>query len=137
MIVPFRTREHGQDEYVVCPEAPATVAELRERMLGRAKVAEGSFAFRLVDELHADIFRRSLDLKADYLAYFAREYDAFGTFMRRRTRFPAFLVDAIAAVYKQSSGIYHFRPAQAFLSEGYGLEFLSHLLEEPTSGGGT
>ena len=67
MIIPFKSKQDSQDEYIVCPRAPPTVAELRNRMLQRAKVAEGQTRYRFVDDLHAAIFVQSLDLKADYV----------------------------------------------------------------------
>lgn len=130
MIVSFKSRHQGQDEYVVCPRAPVTVAELRERMLQRAKVIMGSYAYRLIDDLHSAIFVRSLDLKADYDAYFAREYASFGEYLRRRTRVPSAAAAKISEAVNVSSSVYHFRPVYAFLDDSYGLDFLTRLLEE-------
>lgn len=123
--------QHSRDKYVICPRAPVTVAELRDRMLHRAKVIEGSYAYRLIDDLHSAIFVQSLDLKADYEAYFAREYASFSEFLRRRTRFPARVVTKLAKVFNVSSGMYHFRPYHAFLTETYGRKFLTRLLKDP------
>jgi len=134
MIIPFKSGQHSQDEYVVCPRAPLTVAELRDRMLQRAKVTEGSYAYRLVDNLHAAILVQSIDLKADYDAYFACEYKSFGEYLRRRARFPSAVVATLTQAVDESSGMYHFRPAYAFLDDAYGLEFLTRLLEDPTAG---
>ena len=130
MIVSFRLSERAQDEYVVCPRAPATVAELRERMLKRARVIEGSYAYRLIDDLHAMIFVRSLDLKADYEQYFAIEYRSFGEFLRRRTRIPSPAVARLTEALDVSSGMYQFDPTHAFLTDTYGLDFLTKLLED-------
>lgn len=134
MIIPLKSERYSQDEYIVCPRAPATVAELRDRMLQRAKVAEGSYAYRLIDDLHSAIFVQSLDLKADYEAYYACEYESFGQYLRRRVGFPSALVAALARAVDVSSGMYHFRPAHAFLADTYGLEFLTRLLEDPPAG---
>ncbi len=136
MIIPV-TGEFNRDEYVVCPRATITVAELHERMLQRAKVTERSYAYRLLENLHASIFLQSLDLKADYEAYFAREYDSFGEFLRRRLRFPSAVVAKLTDAFAVSSGMYHFQPSYTFLAEEYGLEFLTLLLEDPSAGEAT
>lgn len=104
-------------------------------MLKRAKVVEGSYAFGLIDDLHSAIFVRSLDLKADYNAYFAGEYESFGEYLRRRARFPSGVVTTLTQVFDESTGIYHFRPAYSFMTDSYGLEFLTRLLEDSTTGG--
>ena len=137
MIIVFRPRANEQDEYVVCPLAPASIEELRVRMLSRAKVVEGSYAFRLIEDLHSDLFRRTLDLKADYIRYFAQEYGTFEEFLRRRTPFPTAIIDTLAGEFEMVSGIYHFRPWQSFLSDEYGLDFLNRLLEGSPFQGGT
>jgi len=123
--------EYNQDEFVVCPLAPITVAELRERMLQRAKVTVGSYAYRLINDLHSAIFVQSLDLKADYEAYFVREYASFGEYLRRRARFPSAVVATLSKAIDMSSGMYHLRSWYAFLTDTYGLEFLTRLLEDP------
>ncbi len=124
--------EDNRDEYVVCPRAPITVGELRERMLQRAKVTEGSYACRLINDLHSATFVQSLDLKADYEAYFACEYGSFSEYLRRRERFPSAVVAKLSKVIDVSSGLFHFRPTHAFyLADTYGLEFLTRLLEDP------
>jgi len=132
MIISVRPGQHDRDEYVVCPCAPLSVAKLRARMLQRAKVTEGSYAYKLVDDLHAAIFVRSLDLKADYSAYFVCEYESFGQYLRRRARFPSAVVATLTEAVDESSGMYHFRPAYTFLVDTYGLEFLRRLLEDPS-----
>lgn len=131
MIIPLNRDRFGQDGYVICPSVPVSVAELRDRMLRRAKVAEGSYAYRLVDDLYAAIFERSLDLKADYETYFSREYESFGEFLRRRMRFPSAVVSPLTKAVDDSSGMYYFRPPYSFLSDEHGLEFLIRLLEDP------
>jgi hypothetical protein len=128
MIIPFKSSKFSQDEYVVCPCAPVTVTELRERMLQRAKVSPGSYAYRLIDNLHAAIFVQSLDLKADYIAYFAREYESFAEYLRRRERFPSEIVATLTKAFDLSIGMYHFKPGYAFLADTYGLEFLTRLI---------
>lgn len=130
MIVMLSPEEGGSNEYLVCPGAPATVVALRERMLRLAKATEGSYAYRLVDDLHVEIFVRSLDLKTDYETYFAREYDSFAEFLTRRMRFPSSAIDALTEAMHDSSGIYYYRPSYSFLSDDYGLEFLARLLED-------
>ncbi len=129
MIVPL-VGEHNQDEYIVCPRTPITAAELRERMLQRAKVIEGSYAYRLIDDLHSAIFVQSLDLKVDYEAYFTREYESFREYLRRREHFPSAVVATLTKAFDVSSGMYHFQPGYAFLVDTYGLEFLTRLLED-------
>lgn len=123
--------EYGRDEYVVCPRAPATVAGLRERMLQRAKVIEGSYAYRLIDDLHSAIFVESLDLKADYELYFSREYASVTEFLRRRTRFPTKAITKLTDAVDVSSGMYHFCPYHAFLTDSNGVDFLAQLIEDP------
>lgn len=134
MIIPLSRDRFGQDGYLICPSAPVSVAELRDHMLRRAKVAEGSYAYRLVDDLHAAIFERSLDLKADYETYFSREYESFGEFLQRRMRFSAAAVTALTKALDKSSGMYFFRPSHSFLEGEYGLEFLTRLLNDPVVG---
>src|SRR5688572_15481584 len=95
MIIPFRPQKYSTEEYIVCPRAPITVPVLRERMLQRAKVSDGSYAYRLIDDLHAEIFVQSLDMKADYEAYFATEYRSFREYVRRRTRFTSAVVSRL------------------------------------------
>jgi hypothetical protein len=126
--------KYNKDEYVVCPRAPITVGGLRERMLQRAKVIEGSYAYRLIDDLHSAIFVQSLDLKADYEAYFACEYESFSEYLRRRERFPPAVVATLSKAIDVSSGIYHFEPSYAFLVDTYGVEFLTRLVEDPRAG---
>lgn len=133
MIIPLKS-QYSQDDYIVCPRVPATVAELRDRMLRRAKVTTGSYAYRLIDDLHAAIFVQSLDLKTDYEGYFAREYASFGEYLRRRARFRWAVVDRLIEAVKVSSGMYHFRATYAFLADDYGLEFLQRLVDDPPPG---
>jgi hypothetical protein len=123
MIIPFKPGQYSQDEYVICPRAPATAAELRDRRLLRAKVTKESYAYRLVN-----------DLKADYEAYFACEYGSFKEYLQRRARLPAEVTAELTKALDESSGIYHFRPEDAFLTDAYGLEFLTRLLEDPSAG---
>jgi hypothetical protein len=130
MIIAFKSGLHSQDEYVVSPRAPLTVAGLRDRMLRRAKVTEGSYAYRLVDDLHSAIFVESLDLKADYEAYFAREYGSFDEYLRRRARLPSAVAAKLTKLLDESTGMYHFCPAYAFLADTYGLDFLTRLVED-------
>jgi len=134
MIIPFKTSEHGQDEYIICLRSPITVAELRERMLQRAKVSQGSYAYQLIDNLHAQIFVRSLDLKADYEIYFAREYVSFSEYLRRRERLPLEIVARLAEAFDMSIGMYYYKPGYAFLTDTYGLEFLTRLVEDIPQG---
>lgn len=134
MIIPFKSRQFSQDEYVVCPRTPITVAELRDRMLQRAKVSPGSYAHRLIDDLHAAIFVQSLDLKADYVSYFAREYESFAEYLRRRERFPLAVVATLTKSFDVSMGMYHFQPGYAFLADTYGLKFLTRLIEGSPGG---
>lgn len=130
MIIPLKSSKYSRDEYVVCPRAPITVAELRERMLQRAKVGSGSYAYRLIDNLHAAIFVQSLDLKADYVTYFAREYESFAEYLRCREHLSSVVVGTLAGAFDVSTGMYHFEPGYVFLAETYGLEFLSLLIED-------
>lgn len=134
MIIPFKPQENGLEDFVVCPRAPATVGELRERMLRRAKVMQGSYAYRLIEDLHSAIFLQSLDLKADYEQYFVREYASFGEYVRRRTRIPSAAVDQIIAAVDASSGVYYVKRSFDFLSDTNGLELLANLLEDLPSG---
>lgn len=129
MIVPIESSQN-RDEFVVCPDTSITVPELRERMLRRAKVTEGSYAFRLIDDIHSAMFLQSLDLRADYEAYFALEYASFGEYLRRRLRFPAAVVAKLTKAIDVSSGMYYFRPGYAFLADDYGLDFLTLLVED-------
>jgi hypothetical protein len=134
MIISLKPDQQSQDEYIVCPRTPTTAAELRGRMLQRAKVIEGSYAYRLVDNLHSAILAQSLDLKADYVTYFSREYESFGEYLRRRLRFPSAVVTSLTEAVDMSSGMYHFRPAYSFLTDEYGLNLLKRLLEDPSAG---
>lgn len=134
MIIPFKASQHGQDEYIICVRLPLTVTELRERMLQRAKVSRGSYAYGLIDNLHAQIFVQSLDLKADYEAYFAREYESFSEYLRRRERLPAAIVGKLAEVFDVSMGMYYYKPRYAFLTDTYGLQFLTRLIEDSPQG---
>ena len=131
MIVPLKAR-HGNEEYIVCPRAPATVSELHDRMLERAKVATGSYAYRLVEDMHSAIFLQSLDLKADYETYFALEYVSFAEYLRRRERTPANVEAILSKALEVSTGIYRFKPGYAFLSDTYGHDFLRALLDDPS-----
>jgi hypothetical protein len=134
MIIPFKSGQFSQGEYVVCPRAPITVAELRERMLQRAKVSPGSYAYRLIDDMHAAIFVQSLDLRADYEAYFAHEYKSFAEYLRRREHLPSAVVATLIKSFDVSIGMYHFQPGYAFLADSYGLEFLTRLVEDSPGG---
>lgn len=133
MIIPFRLQEHGLEEFIVCPPAPTTVDALRERMLQRARVTPGSYACRFVEDLHFEIFTRSLDLKADYTAYFSREYSSFGEYVRRRTRMPSSVVEQIITAVDTSSGVYHVKCPFSYLSDANSLEMLTRLLEDSLS----
>ena len=133
MIVQF-SGEYSRDEFAVCPRAPSTVAELRLRMLQRAKAAEGSYAYQLISGLHSAVFLQSLDFKADYAEYFACEYESFGEYLRRRARLTPETVATLVKEVDAASGVYHFRPEYEFLADAFGLEFLSRLLEDPPPG---
>jgi hypothetical protein len=129
--------EFGLDEYIVCPAASATGADLRKRMLERAKVSEGSYAFGLIDQLHTGIFIQSLDLKADFQTYFALEYRSFAQYLCRRERLSANVVSRLANAFDVSTGMYRFRPRHSFLEDASGVELLSRLLEDGAEGEGT
>ena len=127
-------RDPSNEEYVVCPRALITIGELRDRMLRRAKVEPGSYAYSLVEDLHASIFLQSLDLKADYETYFAREYGSFDEYLRRRRRLPSTVVPAITSAIEASSGIFHFKPGYGYLADTYGIEILTQLIEDSAEG---
>ena len=128
MIVSF-LGDFNQEVYVVCPRAPITVAELRMRMLQRARVIEGSYAYGLVDKLHSAIFVRSLNLKADYEAFFSCEYGTFSEYLRRREGIPATIAATLGKVVDRSSGVYHFDPWTLW-TDTHGLELLKRLVED-------
>ena len=131
MILRVHKGQHGQDEYIVCLTEPASLDELRTRMLQNAKVRSGSYASGIIEDLHASIFVRSLDLLADYQKYFAKEYPSFDEYLRRRTRLSPQLARALTAAAVNSSGVYHFRPAYSFLTDQLGLDILTTLTGEP------
>lgn len=132
MIVPFKLKRYGAEEYnyLVCPPKPVAIEALRDRMLARAQVVERSYAYRLIDVLHEHIFIQSLDIKADYIAYFSREYTSFGEYLKRRARFPSEIVTKTEQILEESTGIYHFCPSYPFLTDTYGLDLLTRLLED-------
>jgi hypothetical protein len=134
MIIPINTDEHSWDGYIICLRAPMTVAEIQERMLQRAKASRGSYAYQLVDNLHAHIFVQSLDLKADYEAYFAREYETFSAYLCRREHFQMKVVTRLVAAFDMSIGMYYYEPRYTFLSGSYGIEFLTRLIEDEPDG---
>ena len=134
MIVSLKSDRSNSDEYIVCPRAPLTVPALRDRMLLRAKVIEGSYAYRLIEDIHAAIFMQSLDLKADYETYFAREYESFGGYLRRRLRFPSTVLAKLTKAVDVSSGMYYFSPWYSFLVDTYGIDFLTRLVEDLPTG---
>lgn len=134
MIIPLETQDYRLEAFIVCPRVPATVDELRERMLQRAKVTQGSYAYQLIEDLHSAIFLQALDLKADYEAYFAREYATFSEYIRRRTRIPSAAIDQVVAAVDTSSGVYYVKRSFDYLSDTHGLGLLSNLLEELPSG---
>lgn len=134
MIISLRTRHHHRDEYIVCPSSSMTVETMRDLMISRAQASAGSYAYRLVDDLHSAIFMRSLDLMADYAVYFSVEYDSFEKYLRRRMGFPSAVLTTLANAYQMSSGMYHFLPAHDFLNDDFGREFLTQLMEESLSG---
>lgn len=119
-----RSVRSWMDEYVVCPRTPVAIDELT----ARAKVRPGTYADGLVRDLYAAIFRRSLDLKADYAMYFAIEYPTFADYLRRRCRFTPPSVARLTAELPNSVHMFHFHPAYSFLDEAYGLKFLNRLL---------
>jgi hypothetical protein len=124
--------EFGLDEYIVCPHGP--IGSLRERMLQRAKVVEGSYAHDLVDQLHRAIFIQSLDVKGDFQTYFNSEYPAFEEYLHRRERLPCNVAAALASDFEACTGMYRFRPRysrHSFLSDASGIQLLSDLLEDP------
>jgi hypothetical protein len=130
MIFAFEPERRSQDEYIVCPPRSLSIGELRERMLQRAQVTDGSYAWQLIDNLHAAIFVQSLDLKADFEIYFAVEYRSFERYLRRRTHLPPSLMAKLLQAFETSGGMYHFKPSgYSFLSETYGLDFLKKLIE--------
>lgn len=154
MILPLHTTNFGREIFAICPpgallgssadqvgdqqgiplgQAPGG-GSLRERMLAhmvtRAQVRPESYAHGLIVDLHASIFVRALDLKADYVTYFAVEYPTFAEYLRRRERLAASDVIALAAAFDRSAAIIRFEPWHAFLREKYGLTFLATLLGE-------
>jgi hypothetical protein len=130
MIIPISSTIGNLDEYIICLQAGTTVAEMRGRMLRRAKVTSGSYAFNLIDDLHAAIFVRSLDLKADYKTYFALEYGEFSEYLIQRMRLQRGAVSVIAKEYVVSAGMYYFKPTYVFLCDEYGVKFMRSLMDE-------
>lgn len=130
MIISLYSDSYGQNDYFICPRASLSIAELRARMLDRAKVNSGSYASGLIDCLYADIFIHSLDLKKDYTDFFEKEYEKFGEYLRKRMRFPREVVQELQVAFDISSAIYRFRPRFSFLNDEYGLEFLTTLIED-------
>jgi hypothetical protein len=137
VIVLNKGGRYGSDEYLVCPPHPATLSTLRGLMLDRAKVTDGSYAYRLIEDLFADIFVRSLDLKADYRSYFAIEYSTFAEFLRRRSRFANAVIAQLVNLVDHSIGVYHYRPSYPFLTDLDGQAFLLKLLNESSGGAST
>lgn len=120
--------EFGLDEYIVCLGPAETGADARTRMLARARVTDGSYAFGLIDQLHAAIFVQSIDLKADFQTYFAIEYRSFDQYLCRRERLAQGVALELTKAFDESAGIYRFRPRHSFLGDASGVELLSRLL---------
>ena len=111
--------------FVLCLPKPVPFATMRRR----AKAQAGSYAANMVQRLHDSLFTWSLDLKHDYTAYFAVEYDNFEQYLLGRHSFPAEAVDAVSAEFGRCDVIAHASPAWSFVEEDDGASFLRALVE--------
>ena len=83
ILVVNKSESSFSKRYLLCLE---TLVDKSTLML-RAKVKAGSYAGNLIANLHDEIFSYSLDLKHDYLSYYAVEYDEFFIYVRKRFLF--------------------------------------------------
>lgn len=120
------TSETNSHELIVCRRSAVSLDEL----LARAKVSEGTYASRLVEELFASIRLYSVELLGDHRAYFSREYDSFAEYLRRRYRFSRGLAEAIAAECRSSEFAYFVKYPDYLWVEEPGRSVLLELLEE-------
>ena len=136
MIIPIDGK-NWQDDYLVILSGSVNAADVREYMARNAKVTEGSYAYRLIEDLYEGVFIRSLELVADYTKYFEIEYLSFGEYLRRRRRFASAVVATLEGIEGESGGIYHYRPHHSFIEGEYGYEFLTRVFGDSLSGGAT
>ena len=125
MILSLGQDSHFSYPYVICLGTPID----KKTFLHRAKVKPGTYAGDLLAGVYDAIFHRSLELKRDYVEYYAVEYPTFSEYLRKRFRFTA---DTIRKISDQQSGsrqIIYFKPSYTFLEDDYGYEFLERLLE--------
>jgi len=96
--------------------------------LRRAKVQRGTYAGDLVSRFYDSLFRRSLELKSDYVKYFAGEYSTFDTYLRRQFLWAPEVTNQVTAVFDRSQAIFYFEPTYSFIDEEYGQSFIERVL---------
>jgi hypothetical protein len=95
----------------------------------RAKVKPGTYAGDLVANVYDAIFRRSLELKREYLEYYAVEYTTFSDFLHRRFMLKKEAIAKLSAEYSRCCQMIYFHSSYCFLEDDYGRDFLESLLE--------
>jgi hypothetical protein len=130
MIIPVYSQDlFCREAFVICLKVPVDEATF----LRRGKVRRGSYAGDLLVRLYAAIFRQSLRLERDYRKYYSVEYATFSEYVDKRLSLSGERLDDIYSEFDLGHVIIYFCSPYCFLSENYGLEFLTKLLEH---GGG-
>jgi hypothetical protein len=120
-----RDWSHSHAGFVLCLPKSVPFTTMRRR----AKARAGSYAANMVQRLHDSLFIWSLDLKHDYITYFAVEYDTFEQYLLGRHSFPTEAVAGISAEFGRSGVIVHASPAWSFVEDEDDTSFLQALVE--------
>lgn len=114
-----------REAFLICLDASVD----EDTFLRRGKVRSGTYAGELLSKLHDAIFRQSLQLDRDYREYYSIEYPTFAEYMHKRFLLRGKPIEDVSAEFGLGKRIIYFCPRYCFISEDYGVEFLSKLLE--------
>lgn len=112
-------------EMILCLSGPVS----EQQMLERAQARHDSYAGRLVSLLYRTIFVYSLDLLSDYNRYFAKEYESFGVYLKRRLLLSRDVASAIADAAATARVVVKFSADFSFLQDENGVTYLKALIE--------
>jgi hypothetical protein len=115
-----------QQDYFICLRTSVSEAAF----LRRGKVRARTYAGSLLEDLYHQIFHQSLELKSDYIKYYAVEYATFAEYLHKRLLVPWQISHDLNDQFQKNAQIIHFHASHCFLYEDYGFEFLQKLLEQ-------
>lgn len=125
VVIPLRERWNGES-LVLCFYRLLD----KSALLRSAGVRPGTYAAEIFENLYDTVVDHSLDTKADYVRYYAREYATYAIYLRKRLLWNHDVIAAVSAHYGRSVRIVYFDRAYSFLDHEFGPGYLTKLFTE-------